>query len=61
VTGVSRQSKTGATWLSGFPGEDDKSSHAATIRPDIGTVFATATITYLHALHLLAVVAGYAG
>jgi hypothetical protein len=35
VTGDSRQSKTGATWLSGFPGKDEKSSHAATNRTDI--------------------------
>jgi hypothetical protein len=37
VTGDYRQSKTGATWLSGFPGEDEKPSHAATIQTDIGT------------------------
>jgi hypothetical protein len=36
VTGGSRQSKTGATWLSGFPGKDEKSAHAATIQTDIG-------------------------
>jgi hypothetical protein len=31
VTGDSRQSKTGAIWLSGLPGEDEKSSRVATI------------------------------
>jgi predicted NAD/FAD-binding protein len=34
ATGGSRQSQTGATWLSGFTREGAKSAHAATKRTD---------------------------